>query len=133
MGKKILMIDDSKDQTFSIETAFDSYYPGDYDFISLQSGAEGFKWLENNDAPDVIILDIQLPEISGFEIFDKIRANSKFVDIPIIFLSGDSIGKVIKDTGEFFADGFMEKPIEVAELKATLDKILKNKIVNLIH
>lgn len=124
MGKKVLMIDDSKDQTFSIEMAFNSLYEGEYEFISLQSGADCFKWLENNDAPDVIILDVQLPKMSGFEIFDKIRENTNWVDIPIIFLSGDSSRKVAKDTGEFFADGFIEKPVHVEELKEAIDKIL---------
>ena len=118
-----MVVDDEKDQIFCIEKAFKVNYKDKYEFISINSANDCFNWLENNDLPDLIILDILMPKINGFEIFEKIRSNPKWADIPIIFLSGLS-GIEVKNAGEFFADAFIEKPIEIEELKAKIDEIL---------
>ena len=120
-----MMVDDHEDQIYSLEIAFNELFPWEYEFISLHSGVECFKWLEHNESPDIIILDIHLPDKNGFEIFDEIRANAEWVDIPIIFLSGDSKSNTLKEVGDFFADAFIEKPVEVSEFKKIVDRLTK--------
>jgi two-component system chemotaxis response regulator CheY len=90
----------------------------------LHSGFDCLEWLKEHDVPDTIILDIQMPEMNGFEVYDRIRENKKTAEIPVIFLSGSSSEQTIKKIGGFFADGFLEKPIHARDLKEIINSIL---------
>jgi two-component system, OmpR family, response regulator VicR len=122
--KKILLVDDEKDQIFSIKTGFEQEYPNQYEIIGVESGKKCFELLEKNVKPDLILLDIMMPEMDGWEVFDKIKANQLWRKIPIIFLTARSDG-LAKSAGSMIADDYIEKPIDIQELKARIDTVLK--------
>ena len=122
--KKIMLVDDEADQIFSIKTGFEQEYPNEYEIIGVESGKKCFELLEKNVTPDIIILDIMMPEMSGWEVFDKIKANQSWKDIPIIFLTARSDG-LATSAGSMIADDYIEKPIDIKELKTRIDNVLK--------
>jgi CheY-like chemotaxis protein len=122
--KKILYVDDKKDQIFFIKTAFEDLYGDEYDIIPAESGKKCLELLNNNVKPDLILLDIMMPEMSGWEVFDKLKANPLWKNIPVVILTARTDGFAEK-TGEFIADDYIKKPIDVKELKTRIDNVLK--------
>jgi len=122
--KKIMVVDDEKDQIFSIKAGFEAEYPNEYEIIGVESGKKCFEQLEKNVKPDLILLDIMMPEMDGWEVFDKIKANPSWRKIPIIFLTARSDG-LAKSAGSMIADDYIEKPVDIQELKTRIDNVLK--------
>ncbi len=113
--EKILVIEDSKDYQVLIQTTLGP----DYRVFCADSGRQGVE-LAREHRPDLIILDIQLGEIDGFEVCHLLRNQRETSGIPIIFLSsrGDAHSKVMGfDLG---ADDYLQKPFESEELRARI-------------
>ena len=121
-----MLVDDEQDQIFSIKTGFEQEYPNEYEIIGVESGTKCFELLEKNVKPDLILLDIMMPDMDGWEVFDKLKANQSWKNIPIIFLTARSDGLATK-AGTMIADDYIEKPIDIEELKTRIDNVL-NKV-----
>lgn len=124
--KKIMIVDDEKDQIFSVKTGFETAYPDKYEIIGAESGKKCFELLEKKIIPDIILLDIMMPKMDGWEVFDKLRASQKYKNIPVIFLTARSDGLATK-AGTMIADDYIEKPIEIDELKDRIENVLKKQ------
>ena len=122
--KKIMLVDDEQDQIFSVKTGFETEYPNEYEIIFAESGKKCFELLEKNANPDIILLDIMMPGMDGWEVFDKLRSNQKYKKIPVIFLTARSDG-LAKDAGSMIAEDYIEKPVDLSELKSRVDEVLK--------
>lgn len=121
---KIMLVDDEQDQIFSVKTGFEIAYPKEYEIIGANSGKMCFELLEKNVKPDLILLDIMMPKMDGWEVFDKLRANQKYKNIPVIFLTARSDG-FAANAGSMIAEDYIEKPVDINELKTRIDKVLK--------
>ena len=124
--KKIMLVDDEQDQIFSVKTGFEQEYAKEYEIIPAESGKKCFELLEKNVKPDLILLDIMMPDMDGWEVFDKLKANQSWKNIPIIFLTARSDG-LATNAGAMIADDYIEKPIDIKELKTRIDNVL-NKV-----
>ena len=71
----------------------------------------------NFNLPKVILLDIILPDVSGFTICKKIKENEKFRDIPVIYLTAVPKNQVNEKMKETKADGFILKPFDLADFE----------------
>jgi len=121
MSKKILVVDDEPDILFTIGQMLEI---SGFEIIKANSGDEAIKTLKDLNAnPDLILLDIMMPEISGWDVAAKIKENPEWKGIPIVFLTakGDtmSIGM-----GGLAADDYIVKPFDIKDLKARINKIL---------
>ena len=122
--KRILVVDDDP---IIVETIVQSLEEDEYDYEVI-SASDGFEagLQVNHFRPHLLILDIMMPEISGWDVAAKIKENPKWKSIPIIFLTakGDtmSIGM-----GGLAADDYIVKPFNIEDLKNRVNKIL-NKI-----
>ncbi len=126
MNKKIVIIDDD----IKLLSLLNEYLEKNGFKCSLfESPTEGLKYLKNNIA-DLIILDIMLPEIDGFEVCKRIRQTR---ETPIIMLTarGDVMDKVIGL--ELGADDYLAKPFEPRELLARINSILRRLERNIVN
>lgn len=123
--KKIMLVDDEKDQIFSIKTGFEELYPNEYEIITAESGKKCFELLEKNVKPDLILLDIMMPEMNGWQVFDKLRAHQSWKNIPVIFLTARSDSLAL-NAGAMIAEDYIEKPIDINELKVRIDNVLNS-------
>ena len=121
--KKIMLVDDEQDQIFSIKSGFEELYIKEYEIIPAESGKKCFELLEKNVKPDLILLDIMMPGMSGWEVFDKLQANPSWKNIPVIFLTARSDG-LAANAGAMIADDYIEKPIDIEELKTRIDNVI---------
>jgi len=118
MKSKILIIDDDEKLT-GLLTRFLSDFG--FRIASAHTPSKGFKLL-HDFAPDLIVLDIMLPEMDGFEVCKRIRQKS---DIPIIMLTarGELTDKVVGL--ELGSDDYLAKPFEPRELVARINTVLR--------
>jgi DNA-binding response OmpR family regulator len=113
--EKILVIEDNKDYQFLIQSALS----GEYKVICADTGKQGVEFAREHK-PDLILLDISLGEVDGFEVCHLLKGQKETASTPVVFLSSrnDSHSKVMGfDLG---ADDYIEKPFEAEELKARI-------------
>jgi len=121
MVKKILVVDDNPDVIFSVKSGLESL-TDEYQIIGAESGKKCLELLET-ETPDLILLDIMMPDMSGWKTFDKIKENEAWRNIPIVFLTART-DRVAKNAGSFLGEDYIEKPFEIKDLKERIDKIL---------
>lgn len=118
--EKILVIEDDKDYQFLIQSALSS----DYTVLCADNGKDGVE-LAQQEKPTLILLDISLGEVDGFEVCHMLKGRKETANTPVIFLSSrnDSHSKVMGfDLG---ADDYIQKPFEPEELKARIRARIK--------
>ncbi|MDG6229383.1 MAG: response regulator [Candidatus Thermoplasmatota archaeon] len=120
--RRILIVDDETDQVFGIKTALEETYGDKYQVITAESGKKCFEILEGEEKPDIILLDIMMPEMSGWEVFDKLKDNPQWQSIPIVFLTA-RIDHIAKKAGEFLAEDYIEKPVDIQVLNDRIEKV----------
>ncbi len=122
MVNKIMVVDDDPGVIFTIKHGLESL-GSNYEIITIENGKKCIEFLENNLIPDLIILDIMMPEMSGWETFQKIRQKIPAEKLPIIFLTARK-DQIAKKAGGFLGEDFIEKPFKLPDLKQKIDKIL---------
>ena len=107
----ILLIEDDLS---TIELVSNFFEAKGYTSKGVITGAKGLEEL-NFNIPKLILLDILLPDVSGFTICKKIKTNEKLKDIPLIYLTAVPRDKVNEKIEETKADGFILKPFDLAD------------------
>lgn len=122
MKKKIMVVDDEPDQIYSIKLLLE--HSDGYEVIGAKSGMECLELLKNKKIPDLILLDIMMPEMSGWDVFEHLKEKTEWKEIPIVFLTAltDEYSKTL---GQMTADDYIEKPYDSEHLKNRIEKVLK--------
>jgi CheY-like chemotaxis protein len=123
--KTILVVDDSADVITSLKIGLEDI-SGMYKILGAENGQKCLEMLKKNIIPDIIFLDIMMPQMSGWEVFDRIKENPSWNSIPIIFLTART-DRVAKNAGSFLGDDYVEKPFNIADLKKRIENVLNNK------
>lgn len=118
--KKILVVDDTKiNVNILVELLGDIY-----DVVVALDGFSALNILENEKV-DLVLLDIMMPEIDGFEVAKKIQNNSELKDIPIIFITAKTDEQSIEEAYEIGGIDYITKPFKPRELLAKLSREFK--------
>ncbi len=107
----ILIIDDSKYITELLEKVLQ--FKG-YTCKSVRNTLNAFEELKENK-PRLILLDVHMPQLSGYEFCNFIKSNKRYNDILVYYFSGVSEAEVAVKTLETKADGFLKKPFDLAD------------------
>lgn len=126
---KVLAIDDNFDNLISLKAVLSELIPDIRIFTALE-GKKGIEIaIENN--PDVILLDIIMPDFDGFDVCKSIKSNPKLKNIPVLFLTALKSDKLNRTKAlEVGAEGFLTKPIEETDLIAQIKTMYKIKQAN---
>ncbi|MCD6258799.1 MAG: two-component system response regulator [Helicobacteraceae bacterium] len=119
----ILIVDDTADNLLLLS---DILKP-DYSVKVANSGIKALEYLRTKTKPDLILLDILMPELSGYEVIEQIKKDSSLRDIPVIFLTAK---ESMKDEQKGFTLGaadYITKPVSVPILHARIKTQLENK------
>jgi len=84
--------------------------------------------LLGREKPDIILLDINMPEVSGMDVLEFIRRNKRWNKLPIVMLSTEAADVTVDQAMNLGADGYVTKPVMIEELDAELQKALKKRI-----
>ena len=90
------------------------------------SGAKGIEELKNI-TPKVILLDVILPDLSGFEICKAIKSDNEYKKIPVYFLTAIAGSEVEKNLKETRADGYILKPFNFSDFNIIFEVLTKSK------
>ena len=120
---KVLIVDDDKENADLI-----AYFlkPQNYKIITAHDGVEALKLVEK-EAPDIILLDIKLPKMDGFEVCERIKKKAPTQFIPIIMITALKDLKSKIRSLEAGADDFISKPFENIELLTRVKSLLRIK------
>jgi CheY-like chemotaxis protein len=121
--RNIMVVDDEEDQLFTVKKTLE-YADTNFNIITLNSGNNCLQYLKNNEKPDLILLDIMMPDMTGWELYDKIKDNYNWRDIPIVFLTART-DETAEKAGKFFGEDYIEKPFDSEDLINRIRKILK--------
>ncbi len=136
MGKKILVIDDEPDALTYIETVLSD---NGYEAITTTSAIEAAD-IARSEKPDLILLDLIMPEKSGISLFGELKTDPELKAIPVVVVSGvsqvtgadfseftfklSSRSEGAEDTTHVRPDGFVEKPVDPPELIRVIQQVL---------
>jgi CheY-like chemotaxis protein len=120
--KKILIIDDEEDFCFFVKGNLEN--TGEFDVLVTSSGKEGLK-LARREKPDLILLDINMPEMSGDEVAEILSDRPETKEIPVVFLTALVTKGEVESMASIGKRNYIAKPITTKELVTIIKKILK--------
>jgi CheY-like chemotaxis protein len=120
-----MIVDDEPDQIYTVKQILEEF-SDDYEVIGAESGSECLDLLRKKETPNIILLDIMMPGMSGWETLNKIKENSEWKDIPVVFLTART-DRIAKNAGSFLGDDYIEKPFEVNDFIRRIERILEKK------
>ena len=118
----ILAVDDTPENLDVVKGALG----GDYVIKAAINGMIALK-IAQKVPPELILLDIRMPGMDGFEVMSQLQANETTRGIPVIFLTGESDSDVRKRARDMGAVGFVTKPIDSAVLRRTVSTVLSER------
>ena len=120
--KKILVIDDDDVLLSAVKAILET----EYNAVIARSGREALEYITYGFIPELILLDIIMPEMDGFETYSRIRAISILGQIPIVFLSSVTEQNEIKKAMNMGAADYINKPFTKRDLLTKIGDILKD-------
>lgn len=122
--KVILVIEDDESMQAVLKRIFSQ------DGFDLRVAADGTELTGVLDeiTPDIILMDIGLPWINGFELAELIKNHREMKKIPLIFISGQASEEDISKAYQVGADEFIKKPFEIDHLKQTVEQLLNKSL-----
>lgn len=123
MSAVILYIEDNPDNMTLVKRAIEAV---GYKFVGIANGNDGLKKAQEIN-PDLILLDINLPDIDGYEIARRLRASGEkhLLYVPIIAITANALKGDADKALEAGCDVYMSKPINIRELWARVEGLLE--------
>jgi two-component system cell cycle response regulator DivK len=122
MHYKILVVDDDE-RNLDITARHLKLRSADYEVIKARDGAEGLEKAQT-ECPHLILMDLQMPNMDGYEATRRLRADQRTRAIPIIVISASVIDDQVDKARQAGCDEFVEKPIDWPELYEKIELLL---------
>jgi|SRR5690606_31153777 len=119
--KVILIIDDDSRNIFALQLTLKARK---YKFLSSQNANEGLQLLQANPNIGLVLLDMMMPEMDGYEAIKKIRDSDAYGHIPIVAVTANAMSGDREKCMEAGADAYIPKPIDVDKLMKVIEDLL---------
>lgn len=123
MSKKILVVDDDE---MNLRMAEFILNQDGYQVHKVQSGMECLLFLRNEMA-DLVLLDVEMPIMSGIQTLEIMKSNAELADIPVIFLTAAADSDTVIEAGKLGATDYLTKPFIPKDLLERVDKVVYNR------
>ena len=124
LNSAIMMVDDELTTIEVLRTFLEDF--GYSNFLSTTDSAEAFNIISNKK-PDIVLLDLVMPEVNGFEILQEIRNDERLCFTPVIILTSSTDSATKLKALELGANDFLAKPVDPSELALRLKNTLSAK------
>jgi two-component system response regulator len=119
--KLILLVEDDPDDEFLTKDALRTGGLA-HEVVVARDGAEAVQWIFTEEGgipvmrtPDLVLLDIKLPKMSGFDVLERIRSDARTVGLPVVILTSSSEHQDIERSYAIGANSYVRKPVNFAE------------------
>ncbi|RDY61948.1 response regulator transcription factor [Flagellimonas nanhaiensis] len=120
MKKKILIVDDEPNIVMSLEYAFKKK---DFEVFIARDGTEALEIAEKQ-FPDVVLLDIMMPQMDGYATLQKIKENKDMQDTKVVFLSAKNKPADVQKGLDLGADMYMTKPFSIKKIVTEISNLM---------
>lgn len=118
---RILVVEDNEHVSYMLEFLLRR---AGYDVIAATNGRDAQTAIENLSPVDVVLLDLMLPYVSGYQLIEEIRSNHEWQNVPIVVLSAKVLEEDIVQALDLGANDYVAKPFRPEELLARLRRIV---------
>lgn len=118
---KVLVIEDDATIQLIIRRSLEKKFQ----VVAYTNGMDGLSYLQEGNLPDIIISDLNTPELGGLELIDQLKASGYFSAIPVLVLSGEESTETRIKCLDAGADDYVVKPFNPRELEARMKAILR--------
>jgi HAMP domain-containing protein/CheY-like chemotaxis protein/signal transduction histidine kinase len=115
--RRVLIVDDDARNIFALEAALRAY---GMETVTAESGRNGIDLLRSRDDIDIVLMDIMMPEMDGYETIRRIRADGRIADIPIIALTAKAMRGDREACIAAGASEYVSKPVDIDQLTSLL-------------
>lgn len=122
MLKTALIVDDSRLARLTLKRLLTQY---DIQVSEAEGVVDAERWIQHNLMPDMVFMDVMMPEIDGFEGLERMRANPETRHVPVIMYSGDISEEARKKARDHGATGYLPKPADANRLDHLLNALNK--------
>lgn len=126
MKKKILLVDDIKEFRALLKILLS----GNYEVVTAENGEDALSLIQNGYEPDVIVTDLLMPRMDGYQLISMVKNNDSYRNIPIIVLSNVDNARKKRKLSNTGIAGFLNKPYNAIELKEGLSHSLNNVLAS---
>jgi two-component system cell cycle response regulator DivK len=124
--KRILIVED---RATSRELLRSALRPHGYEVIEASDGSDGLEKAQDH-VPDLILLDLQMPKLSGFEVLQELRRDQRFAQTPVVAITASAMqGDKEKALAAGF-NGYLTKPVSLSTLRAEINRLLNPGITS---
>lgn len=120
--KTVLLIEDNLDVR---ETTMEILELAGFKVVAANNGKEGIIEAVNSK-PDIILCDILMPELNGYEVIKQLKNNPETASIPFIYVTASGEKNEVKLAMAMGANGYIRKPFESSELVSAINQNIKN-------
>jgi len=121
MAKQVLVIDDET----IMRKLLKQILHDKYEVILKENGREALEWMYEGNIPDLVVADLNMPEIDGLEYIKRVRESGFFNDVPLIVLSGEESSSERIKCLKLGANDYLIKPFNPEELGLRIDNLIK--------
>ena len=119
--RTVWIIDDDDEMSHAVKLMLGLL---EYSAVIDRDARSAARRLDEGARPDLILLDINMPEITGIDCLEFLRIRSEYRDIPVVMLSSETTDVQVDEAMDLGADGFLFKPVTIDELEEVLNKVL---------
>jgi CheY-like chemotaxis protein len=125
-GRKVLIVDDDVRNIFSLTSALESH---GMEVVFAENGREGIERLKATPGIDVMLVDIMMPEMDGYETMREVRAIPEYAHLPIVAVTAKAMKGDREKCIEAGASDYVSKPVDIDQLMAVLRVQLEQSAV----
>ena len=123
--KQVWIVDDDEEMSRAVGLMLKIL---DCEVIAFHSARPAVQALLTNKAPDLLLLDINMPEISGLDLLEFLRRRKEWKELPIIMLSSESAESIVDKTLQMGADSYLMKPVTIEELEKAIATAFQKRV-----
>ena len=124
MGRTVLVVEDTAHSSSTLEVALLTV--PDIDVVVAADGRQALEFLNHpgETGPRVLVTDLNMPRLDGFELIERVRRDRRYQRLPIVVLSGDTDPRTPERLRRLGADAFFTKPYSPGEVRAKIEELL---------
>jgi two-component system, chemotaxis family, chemotaxis protein CheY len=122
MRKRVLIVEDD----YFVRTLLNFLLKEQYEVVSVENGHKGLIWMDKGNLPDLILSDIDMPQLDGYDLLQQLRRSGYYRDIPVIMLTGFDDDATRNRCLRAGATGCLTKPFNPPDLLQAITSALSN-------